>query len=122
MTDRDYGDFELLFEWKIAAGGNSGIKYRVRSFDGRMLGCEYQMIDDRPGPGTSAKSVDRSSLRSVRPCRASGTVSGGEFNRGRILVQGDRIEHWLNGRLIVSAQVGSPSVARADRRQQIRSA
>ena len=34
ITDRDYGDFDFVFEWKVAARGNSGIKYRVRPFDG----------------------------------------------------------------------------------------
>jgi hypothetical protein len=32
----------------------------------------------------------------------------GEYNTSRIVVRGDQIKHWLNGRLIVSATVGSP--------------
>ena len=30
VTRKEYGDFELSFEWKIAKGGNSGLKYRVK--------------------------------------------------------------------------------------------
>ncbi|MBM3968117.1 MAG: DUF1080 domain-containing protein, partial [Planctomycetes bacterium] len=39
VTRREYGDFTLRFEWKIAPGGNNGIKYRVRRYGDRMLGC-----------------------------------------------------------------------------------
>ena len=46
VTEREYRDFELRFEWKNVAGGNSGVKYRVRKFGGQTLGCEYQIIDD----------------------------------------------------------------------------
>lgn len=30
FTTKTFGDFELAFEWKIAPGGNSGLKYRVQ--------------------------------------------------------------------------------------------
>ena len=111
VTQQEYGDFELLFEWKIARGGNSGIKYRVKSFDGEMLGCEYQVIDDQ-----------HESYSDLRPNQLTGSLyelyapdarrmlrPAGEFNRGRVVVQGNRIEHWLNGRLVVEATVGDRS-------------
>ena len=47
VTEREYGDFKLSFEWAIAEGGNSGLKYRVRKFGKRVLGCEYQIYDDQ---------------------------------------------------------------------------
>lgn len=30
FTERKFRDFELAFEWKISAAGNSGIKYRIQ--------------------------------------------------------------------------------------------
>jgi hypothetical protein len=108
VTGREYRNFELRFEWKIAPGGNSGIKYRVRDFDGKVLGCEYQIIDDNgyryrlPPRGLTGSLYDLYEPTSdaiVRP--------PGQFNSGRIVVRGNHIEHWLNGRLIVAATVGS---------------
>jgi len=108
VTDREYGDFILCFEWKIAPGGNNGVKYRVRKYGKRTLGCEYQMIDDDgykvklPPTGSTGALYD---LYEPSPAKVLNPV--GQFNRSRIVVCGNRIEHWLNGRLIVVAHVGS---------------
>jgi hypothetical protein len=107
VSVREFGDFELEFWWKIAPGGNSGLKYRVRDFDGRVLGCEYQIVDDqaiRAGPNSKGST---GSLYDVYEPGSRKQVRPGEFNHARIVVRGHRIEHWLNGQLIVSALVGS---------------
>ena len=101
-----YEDFELVFEWKIEPGGNNGLKYRVNSFDGRVLGLEYQMIDDHsrdlPPKGRTA------SLYDIYPPKEHDVLRpAGEFNRSRIVVFNNRIEHWLNGHLVTEAHVGS---------------
>jgi hypothetical protein len=49
VTRQEFGDFELGFEWRLAKGGNSGIKYRVRTYGDRTLGCEYQIYDPNGG-------------------------------------------------------------------------
>ena len=108
ITNRDYGDFELTFEWKISKGGNNGIKYRVKDFDGRVLGCEYQIIDDHGRPELRSSQKTGALYDVYQPRPHDVLKPAGQFNRGRIVVQGDRIEHWLNGYLVVSATVGSP--------------
>lgn len=108
LTDREYGDFELVFEWTIAEKANNGIKYRVKDFDDRTLGLEYQVIDDLNHPKLAANHrtaaiydvYDATTHDLLRPA--------GEFNRGRIVVRNDHIEHWLNGHLVAEASVGSP--------------
>ncbi|MHC4404078.1 MAG: 3-keto-disaccharide hydrolase [Planctomycetota bacterium] len=108
VTEQEYGDFELRFEWKNVAGGNSGLKYRVRQFGNKTLGCEYQIIDDnryrvklRPKGSTGAlyDIYEPNDAKVVNP--------PGQFNNSRIVVRGNRIEHWLNGKRIVVACVGS---------------
>lgn len=46
-TDREYGDFVLRLEWKIPAGGNTGVALRFPK-DGEPAheGIEIQMLDD----------------------------------------------------------------------------
>lgn len=34
----------------------------------------------------------------------------GEWNQGRIVVRGDRIEHWLNGKKVIDATLDDPEV------------
>ena len=45
-------------------------------------------------------------MTSTSPTSAGSSGPAGEFNCSRIVVWGNRIEHWLNGYLIVSATVG----------------
>ncbi|MBI3469154.1 MAG: DUF1080 domain-containing protein, partial [Planctomycetes bacterium] len=105
ITKEEFGDFDLTFEWKIAPRGNSGLKYRVRTYGDQALGCEYQICDEPEGRSLSQRSAgalydlyEPSPERLLKPA--------GEWNQARIVVSGQKIEHWLNGRLIVSANVG----------------
>ncbi len=109
LSRRPVGDFDLSFEWRIASRGNSGIKYRVRQYGDSWRGLEYQMIDDEgypyalPPEGSSGALYalyPPNDLKWLRPC--------GEYNSARIRVSQNRIEHWLNGKKIVSATVGDP--------------
>ena len=96
ITDREYGDFELLFEWKNSEGGNNGIKYRVKDFDGRVLGCEYQIIDDERNKNLRPTQRTGALYDIYEPSADDLLKPVGEFNLGRIVVCGNRIEHWLN--------------------------
>src|SRR5262245_45986185 len=45
ITERQFDNFELRFEWKVNKGGNSGLKYRTFPVPGKGLyGCEYQIL------------------------------------------------------------------------------
>lgn len=108
VTKREYGDFDLRFEWKIASGGNNGIKYRVREYGKRILGVEYQIIDDDAYKGGGRSKGSTGSIYDLyAPNDAKHVKPADEFNQSRIVVRGNQIQHWLNGRLIVSACVGS---------------
>ena len=105
---REYTNFILDFEWKIADGGNSGVKYRVRSYGGALLGIEYQLLDDLKFKYESDHIGSTGSIYALYEPRADKPLKPvGEFNHSRIVVQGNRLEHWLNGVQIASAIVGS---------------
>jgi hypothetical protein len=106
VTQREYGDFELVFEWKIAPRANSGIKYRVKDFDGQLLGLEYQIIDHRNDGGLRDAQKTAALYDLYAPHPNGKLRPPGQFNRGAIVVAGNRIEHWLNGYLVVDANVG----------------
>jgi hypothetical protein len=106
FTEREYTDFELEFEWRIAPQGNNGLKYRVRKYGDRYLGCEYQILDDAAHK-LSPRGVTGSLYELYEPSDVHLLKPVGEFNQSRIVVRGNHIEHWLNGVRIVSADVGS---------------
>jgi hypothetical protein len=112
FTAKEYGDFELSFAWKIAPGGNSGVKYRMQPYPGKgLLGPEYQLLDDSKHPdakvGPQRQSASLYDL--VAPDAAAKQLKApGEWNESRIVVRGPLFEHWLNGALVVKMTVGSP--------------
>jgi hypothetical protein len=108
VTAREYANFDLRFEWKISPGGNSGIKYRVRDYDKSALGCEFQIIDDATSPdGTKPKSSTGSIYDLYPPGANKYLKPVGEFNTSRVVICGNRVQHWLNGQLILSVCIGS---------------
>jgi hypothetical protein len=112
VTREQYQDFELEFEWKVAPRANSGVKIRV-SEDGMlrgMIGPEMQIVDDGNtldgrNPLTSAGAL----YDLVAPTNKTLNPAG-EWNRGRIIVRGSHVEHWLNGARIVEYELGSPEL------------
>ncbi len=106
VTVNEFGNFTFTFEWKIAPGGNSGVKYRVRSYGNKVLGCEYQIYDDEG----KKKMLPRNSAGSLydlyEPNSSKQLKPAGEWNQAKIIVRDNRIEHWLNGQKVVAATVG----------------
>ena len=118
-TVEEYENFELEFDVKIAAGGNSGVKYRMQWYGESYLGPEFQVLDDvdtPPGadPTTGKTHWGTATLYVIDP--GDWTVDprkpAGEWNHGRIVADGSRIEHWLNGHKIVSIDTASERYAK----------
>ncbi len=108
-TRETYADFELELEWRISAGGNSGIMFRVDPKAARppMSGPEIQILDDaRHKDGKSALTAAGALYAMYAPAKPAAKPVG-EWNTTRLKVQGARVQHWLNGELVVDAQIGS---------------
>lgn len=108
ITREKFTDFELWFEFRISEKGNSGIKYRVRNYGKSLLGIEYQILDDAAFPKLKRKSLTASFYDVMEPIAAETRLNpAGTFNIGKIRVQGDQIQHWVNGQLTINACAGS---------------
>jgi hypothetical protein len=108
ITTKEYDNFKLTFEWKIASGGNNGLKYRVRNYSGRWLGCEYQILDDNVHSQGASPQHSTGALYDLFPAsRQKRILPAGKFNTSEVVVDGNQIEHWLNGKLVLSVKVGS---------------
>ena len=105
ITRDRFGDFELEFEWRVAPGGNSGVMYRVAETPDPAwtTGPEYQVLDDDQHPDGRNPTTSAAALYDlIAPGPEKRLEPVGTFNTGRIVVQDGRVEHWLNGELLVS--------------------
>lgn len=117
ITEQTFDDFEFEFEWKVAEGANSGIKYNVSEDmstafppEHAALGFEYQVLDDANHPDAK---TERGHLRvagalyDMIPPTTSAAKPVGEWNQGRIIFDGNHGEHWLNGVKVVEYDLES---------------
>ena len=109
VTTREYANFELELEWKIGKGGNSGIFYRgTREYDHiYWSGPEYQLLDDANAPDGAQRETAAGAAYAVYAAPAGVVAPYGHWNRTRLIVQGNHVEHWLNGRRIVEYELKS---------------
>ncbi len=113
VTTGRYTDFELSWEWRIAPGGNNGIKYFVTEDRPEAPGLEYQMLDDtgdahrdwRGAVHRNAALYDLIAPAADKPMRPAG-----EWNQSRIVVKGKNAEHWLNGRRVLAYEIGGEAM------------
>ena len=106
LSQKEYSDFELEWDWKLAEGGNNGIKFWVTKVGGKeWLGIEYQMIDDQKHPdGLKGGSHNTGSIYDIVDSAKDKILKPiGEWNSSRIVVKNGKIEHFLNGKLVSSA-------------------
>jgi 3-keto-disaccharide hydrolase len=120
----EFDNFELYLEWKIPKGGNSGIFYHVKEgYDGPPnVAPEYQLIDDEnyadmhdltaynTGLGYTDHPEELKPLQQTA-CDYAMTPAdptqkklnpAGEWNTSRIIFTPEKVEHWLNGKMVLS--------------------
>jgi hypothetical protein len=114
ITTATFRQFDLTWEWRIATGGNSGLKYFVLEDRDAAIGHEYQMIDDerhadaKIGPHRQTAAFYDVFAASNRPMKPAG-----EWNTSRVLVRGNHVEHWLNGQRVLQYELDSPELRAA---------
>ena len=115
ITVDTYNDFDLRFEWTVAPGANSGIKYLVTEERDGPIAHEYQIIDDAKHPDALiGPHRTTAALYDAIPAPASKNLKpAGQKNEGRILVQGNHVEHWLNGAKVLEYELGSAALRAA---------
>jgi hypothetical protein len=114
VTTDEYANFELSLEYRLTRGANSGIKYFVNTElntgTGSAIGNEFQLLDDDVHPDAKLGvrgNRTNAGLYDLIPPRNVRFNGVGEWNRARIIVRGNHVEHWLNGFLTVEYERGT---------------
>lgn len=114
ITTDKYTDFELEVDYMITEGANSGIKYFVdpelNKGAGSAIGCEYQILDDNKHPdaklGVKGNRTNAGLYDLIAPVNLR-FFGVGLWNRARIVVKGNHVEHWLNNQKVVEYERGT---------------
>ena len=111
ITDKEYENYELSLEWKIAEGGNSGIIFGVHedpAFDATYLtGIEMQILDDQKAEDNKLATHRAGALYDMRAPTHPAKPSG-EWNKVTIRKLNGHLTFWLNGQKVIETQMGSP--------------
>jgi hypothetical protein len=109
VTNREFVNFELKLEWRVSAGGNSGIFYGVvedpKYKTPYFTGPEYQLLDDIGFPASledhQLTGANYAMYAANKTKKKLQMIGNNEFNTSMIVVNGNHIEHWLNGEKIL---------------------
>tara|TARA_Y100001960_G_C14683087_1_gene832285 strand:+ start:436 stop:1098 length:663 start_codon:yes stop_codon:yes gene_type:complete len=109
ISENIYKDFELELEWKLQAGGNSGIFYFATE-DGDYIwqsAPEMQVLDNTEHQDRLRKVTSAGALYDLIPPSEEVVMPLGQFNQVRVLSKNNHVEHWLNGVKILEYEYGS---------------
>jgi hypothetical protein len=116
VTVDKYRNFELMVDFKYYTGGNSGIKYFVDidAENGALasIGCEYQVLDDRNHPDAKAGIAGNRTLAGLYDLitpKNKRDNGADQWNRAIIIVNGNKVQHWLNGFMTVEYERSTPA-------------
>lgn len=114
LFDQEFENYEVVFEWKVSPAGNSGIKYNVseelstsNNPPHAALGFEYQILDNdlHPDAGNDPNRWAGGLYDLIPPGSNARLNPVGEWNEGRIIFNGNKGEHWLNGEMVVEYEL-----------------
>jgi len=124
ITRERFSNFELQLEFKLSPAANSGIKYftqtNLNPIDGSgapaaigsSIGLEYQILDDKRHPDAKKGKNGNRTLASlydlITASEDKQSTPIGGWNHARLLVKDDHVEHWLNGRMVLSYHRKAP--------------
>ena len=118
VTQEEYSAFDLTFEFRYAAGANSGVKYFVTLSEnnkGSAIGLEYQILDDKLHPDAKLGRNGNRTLASLYDLMPSEKQERflkpvEQWNQGRVVVYpNNHVEHFLNGIKVLEYERGSSS-------------
>lgn len=99
VSDKEYSDFIIEFEFKLGERGNSGCGVRFPDHgDPAFDGMEIQMADFRYNPEAKLSELTGGIYRAIAP--TTQVYKPTEWNKYQITLKGDRIKVVLNGEVI----------------------
>jgi len=115
-TDKEYKDFEVELEFRVPAGGNSGVFLRApHEGNPAFAGMEIQVLDDRAPEYEKLQAFQYcGSLYGVAAPKSRVSKPAGEWQKMHITCQGRNVKVSLNGTLIIDADLDKHQDVKAE--------
>lgn len=112
ITKDKYQDFELELQWRVSPGGNSGVIYLVSEDESETCktGLEMQILDDTKHPDGKNLKTSAGALFDLSAPTNKQLRPVGEYNKARLIVRNNHVQHWLNGRRVLEYDLGSDNL------------
>jgi hypothetical protein len=99
LSEKEYGDFELEYEFKLGPRGNSGLALRAPAKgDPAFDGMEMQMADVRYNPEAKPSELTGGIYRAIAPSEQ--VYKPEEWNKVRVSLKGTKLRIVMNGKTI----------------------
>ena len=110
QTRDQFGNFQLALDWKLSPGGNAGVFYRgTEEYDHIYWSApEYQLLDDAGHPDGKSRLTSAGADYGLYPSPAGVVKPADQWNSTLIVVNGNTVQHWLNGQKLLEYEIGSP--------------
>jgi len=109
VTVTQFDDFELILEWQVEPGGNSGVFFRAGEEEPEMhmTAPEIQLLDDERHCDGRNPLTSSGACYGLYPAPRGIVGPAGTWNELRLLADGTHISQWLNGEHLASYEIGS---------------
>lgn len=103
VTNGEYENYELQFDWKISKAGNSGVFINIQERPelGATFasGPEYQLLDDKNIDADYIKNLTHkaAAIFGVMPNITGSVPNSNEWNHSCIIQKAGKASFWLNG-------------------------
>ncbi len=106
-----FGNFEFELEWNVGMTSNSGVFYRGTDDFNQIYWSapEYQLLDNNYAADNKKDNHLAGSVYDLFAAPKEAANPAGWWNTTRIVAKGPHVEHWLNGKMVASYDVGTPS-------------
>lgn len=109
LTEKEYDDFVIRFEFKLTDGANNGLGIRcpkVAKGNLHLDGTELQILDNTAEKYKTLKEYQyHGSVYGIQPAKREFLKPLGEWNKQEVTVQGRRVKVVLNGETIVDVNL-----------------
>lgn len=109
VSNKEYENFELAFQWNISEEGNSGLIFLVHEAPEYHAtyetGPEYQLLDDQKAEDNKKPNHLAGSLYDLITPATKAVKPAGEWNESRIRLKNGHLTFWLNGKQVVETDL-----------------